>query len=201
MLEAERTRTPILPLSDSHPDLTEQDSYQIQDALVATKEKSQVDYKLGFTSDAMREQMGIPDPNYGQLTWSMWVDAGPIKLSELIHPRVEPEVALLVERDLSGPGLTPAQVYPAIPLGLRGFGGRGFSLPRLPLPRRGQHRGQQLDRPLCAGFSDLPDNRAGAGERSALAGRRDRRLRGGSQRHGRPRPRRRLVGEPSRGSG
>jgi 2-keto-4-pentenoate hydratase len=116
LLEAERTRTPLLPLSDSHPDLTEQDSYQIQDALVATKEGSQVDYKLGFTSDAMREQMGIPDPNYRQLTWSMWVDAdaGPIKLSELIHPRVEPEVALLVEWDLSGPGLTPAQVYPAI---------------------------------------------------------------------------------------
>ncbi len=116
LLEAERTRTPLLPLSDSHSDLTEQDSYQIQDALVATKEESRVGYKLGFTSDAMREQMGIPDPNYGQLTRSIWVDvdAGPIKLSELIHPRVEPEVALLVERDLSGTGLTPAQVYPAI---------------------------------------------------------------------------------------
>lgn len=116
LLEAERTRIPIPPLSDSHPDLGEQDSYRIQDALVAAKGEIRVGYKLGFTSEAMREQMGIPGPNHGQLTQSMWVDAdaGPVRLSKLIHPRVEPEVALLVERDLYGPGLTPAQVYPAI---------------------------------------------------------------------------------------
>lgn len=116
LLEAERARVPIPPLTDSHPDLTEQDSYQIQEALVAARGEPRVGYKLGFTSEAMREQMGIPRPNYGQLTQPMWVDAdaGPVGLSELIHPRVEPEVALLVERDLSGPGLTPAQVYPAV---------------------------------------------------------------------------------------
>ncbi len=116
LLEAERTRTPIPPLSDSHPDLTEQDAYRVQDALIAAKGEPRVGYKLGFTSEAMREQMGIPDPNYGQLTRSMWVDAeaGPIRLSELIHPRVEPEVALLVERDLSGPGMNRTSVYPAV---------------------------------------------------------------------------------------
>jgi 2-keto-4-pentenoate hydratase len=114
LLEAERARAPIPPLSDSHPGLTEQDSYRIQDALIAAKGESLVGYKLGFTSEAMREQMGISDPNYGQLTRAMWVDAGPIELSELIHPRVEPEVALLVERELSGPGLTRTRVYPAV---------------------------------------------------------------------------------------
>jgi 2-keto-4-pentenoate hydratase len=116
LLEAERARVPIPPLSDSHPSLTERDSYRIQDALVAAKGESLVGYKLGFTSEAMREQMSIPGPNYGQLTRAMWVDAdaGPVELSELIHPRVEPEVALLVEKDLSGPGLTRTSVYPAV---------------------------------------------------------------------------------------
>lgn len=116
LLEAERIRTPMSPLTDFHPDLTEEDSYHIQDALVAARGEARVGYKLGFTSEAMRQQMGIPEPNYGQLTQSMQVNADDqtIALTELIHPRVEPEVALLVEKDLSGPGLKPTDVYPAV---------------------------------------------------------------------------------------
>jgi len=116
LLEAERTCTPTTPLSDSHPELSEEDAYHIQDGLIFAKGEGRVGYKLGFTSRVMREQMGIPSPNYGRLTESMRVDSdsGPIELSELIHPRVEPEVALLVEKDLAGPGLTPMAVYPAI---------------------------------------------------------------------------------------
>lgn len=116
LLAAERTRVAVSPLTDTHPDLTEEDAYRIQDALVSLKGERCVGYKLGFTSAAMRQQMGIEAPNYGRLTGSMRVDAdaGTVRLSELIHPRVEPEIALLVERDLSGPGLTPAEVYPAV---------------------------------------------------------------------------------------
>lgn len=116
LLESKRGRTPIPPLTDSYPDLTEEDAYQIQDTLLAVEGETPVGYKIGFTSRAMREQMGISGPNYGRLTEPMHVDpdAGPVSLSELIHPRVEPEIALLVERDLAGPGLTPAGVYSAV---------------------------------------------------------------------------------------
>ena len=116
LLEAERTRTPIPPLTDEHPGLTVRDAYAVQRALVDAKGGETVGYKLGFTSGAMREQMGIAGPNYGRLTRPMQVDpdSGPIRLSGLIHPRVEPEVAVLVEKDLAGPGLTPARVCPAI---------------------------------------------------------------------------------------
>ncbi len=114
LLEAERARNPIEPLTDEYPDLAESDAYQIQDALVAARGETASGYKLGFTSRAMREQMGISSPNHGRLTESMKVDDSPVPLSTLIHPRVEPEVALLVERDLSGPGLAPQWVCPAI---------------------------------------------------------------------------------------
>jgi 2-keto-4-pentenoate hydratase len=116
LLEAERTRTPIPPLTEEHPELTVRDAYEIQRALVDARGEETVGYKLGFTSAAMREQMGIAGPNYGRLTRSMQVDpdAGPIGLSGLIHPRVEPEVAVLVEEDLASPGLIPAQIYPAV---------------------------------------------------------------------------------------
>lgn len=116
LLDARHTRTPIAPLSDSHPELSEDEAYRIQDMLLDAGGDPQVGYKLGFTSQAMRQQMGVSDPNYGRLTESMRVDSddGPVALSEVIHPRVEAEVALLVERDLSGPGLAPETVYPAV---------------------------------------------------------------------------------------
>ncbi len=116
LLESKRARAPISPLTDSHPELTEEDAYQVQDAGLAAEGETPVGYKIGFTSQAMREQMGISSPNYGRLTEPMSVDpdAGPLPLSGLIHPRVEPEIALLVERDLAGPGLTLTAVYPAI---------------------------------------------------------------------------------------
>ncbi|MGH3089256.1 MAG: 2-keto-4-pentenoate hydratase, partial [Rubrobacteraceae bacterium] len=116
LFEAERDRVPIAPLSDSYPDLSEEDAYRIQDGLVAAGGEGVIGYKLGFTSRAMREQMGISGPNHGRLTGGMRVDSNGarIELSRLIHPRVEPEVSLLIEHDLHGPGLLPVQVYPAI---------------------------------------------------------------------------------------
>lgn len=116
LLQAERARTPISPLTNSYPDLTEDEAYRIQDALVAARGEAVVGYKLGFTSEAMREQMGISGPNHGRLTEDMRVevDGGAVPLSALIKPRLEPEIALLLERDLSGPGLTPEMVYPAL---------------------------------------------------------------------------------------
>lgn len=116
LLEAERARTPIPPLTDELPGLTARDAYGIQRALVKARGEETVGYKLGFTSAAMREQMEIAGPNYGRLTRAMQVnpDAGPIRLSELIHPRVEPELAVLVEEDLAGPDLIPAQIYPSV---------------------------------------------------------------------------------------
>lgn len=116
LLEAERTRTAILPLTDSYPEMGEEAAYRVQEEFFAARGSTQVGYKLGFTSRAMREQMGIEKPNYGRLAEDMVVDsdAGPILLSGLIQPRVEPEVALLVERDLRGPGLVPTMVRPAV---------------------------------------------------------------------------------------
>lgn len=116
LLEAERARTPIPPLTDELPGLTVRDAYGIQRALVKARGEETVGYKLGFTSAAMREQMEIAGPNYGRLTRAMQVnpDAGPIGLSELIHPRVEPELAVLIEKDLAGPGMIPAQIYPSV---------------------------------------------------------------------------------------
>jgi 2-oxo-3-hexenedioate decarboxylase len=70
--------------------------------------------KMGLTSRAKMEQMGVHEPIYGHLTSSMIVnDGGVIRLSELCHPRVEPEVAFIMKEDLRGP-VTPAQALRAV---------------------------------------------------------------------------------------
>jgi len=60
-------------------------------------------WKLGYTSAAMREQMGIAEPNYGPLMTDMIVPSGAVIDSGVVHPRVEPEIAAVLARDVSGP--------------------------------------------------------------------------------------------------
>lgn len=54
-------------------------------------------YKLGFTSKAKMEQMGVHDIIWGRLTDGMQYESGQALPSEkFIHPRVEPEIAFLI---------------------------------------------------------------------------------------------------------
>lgn len=82
------------------------DAYAIQargvDLRLADGERL-VGGKLGFTSVAMRQAMGVDRPNYGWLTDGMWIHDGIVDLSRFIHPRVEPEIAFLLGRDLVAP--------------------------------------------------------------------------------------------------
>lgn len=85
---------------------TPEDAYAIQAAGLALREadgEQIVGGKLGFTSRAMRAAMGVATPNYGWLTDAMWLHDGVARLDELIHPKVEPEIAFLLARDLGAP--------------------------------------------------------------------------------------------------
>ena len=54
-------------------------------------------YKLGFTSRAKMEQMGVHDLIWGRLTDKMQIENGGTLLREnYIHPRVEPEIAFRI---------------------------------------------------------------------------------------------------------
>lgn len=60
-------------------------------------------WKLGYTSAAMREQMGIADPNYGPLLDTMVRRSGAVIDQGVVHPRVEPEIAAVLARDVVDP--------------------------------------------------------------------------------------------------
>lgn len=64
--------------------------------------------KLGYTSRAMREQMGIDQPNHGPLLSTMRVTDGRVPAA-LVQPRVEPEIVLVL-----GPDLRPVAAHAAL---------------------------------------------------------------------------------------
>ena len=93
----------ISQLSLEHS-FTEDEAYEIQklsiDRRLERGEKF-VGLKLGFTSFAKMEQMGVHDMIWGRLTSNMWIEnGGELDLSKYIHPRAEPEIAFLLKKDI-----------------------------------------------------------------------------------------------------
>lgn len=88
------------PISSSI-DLTLDDAYAIQrhgTSLRLARGERVVGWKLGYTSLAMRSQMGIDQPNFGPLTDAMLVAHDGTASPSLIQPRVEPEIGLRFDR-------------------------------------------------------------------------------------------------------
>ncbi|MGH8929899.1 MAG: 2-keto-4-pentenoate hydratase [Egibacteraceae bacterium] len=104
---AERERKPLAPFTDVHPDLDLATAYEAQWLAVRDRiERGErlIGAKLGLTSRAKQEAMGVAEPLYGWLTSGMLADPGaPLDLDQLIAPRVEPEIAFLLGRDLEAP--------------------------------------------------------------------------------------------------
>jgi 2-oxo-3-hexenedioate decarboxylase len=98
---AQNDRSPIPSLADTHP-LGIDDAYAVQEALVGLRQargERLTGVKLGFTSKAKMVQMGVCEVIVGRLTDAMRIgDGAELELSDLIHPRVEPEVAFRLSK-------------------------------------------------------------------------------------------------------
>lgn len=109
--------TEIEQLTVAHPDLTVEDAYTIQEASVDRRlERGErlIGMKMGLTSRAKMEQVGVHEPIFGRLTDGMIVsDGGRFSLKGRCHPRVEPEVAFLMGSDITGP-VTDAEAIAAV---------------------------------------------------------------------------------------
>ena len=118
LIEAERSRSQIAPLSDWWPGMDMAAGYAIQDEVIRRRRSSGeriVGMKLGLTSKAKQQRMKVDIPVLGQLTDAMVLGAGEtVPLAELIHPRVEPEIVFVLGRSLAGPGVTAAQALDAV---------------------------------------------------------------------------------------
>jgi len=106
----------ITRLTKDRPGLSIDDGYTIQDlglGLRIRRGERIVGMKMGMTSRAKMLQMSIDSPIYGVLTDAMHAqEAGILSLQGKIHPRIEPEIAFLLGKDLEGP-VSPAQALQA----------------------------------------------------------------------------------------
>lgn len=97
-----------LKITEAHPDMDWDDAYAIQDRILARKlarGARVVGYKAGLTSHAKMKQMNVTDPVFGFLVDEFVVPEGAeIKVSDLIHPKVEPEICFITRTELKGPG-------------------------------------------------------------------------------------------------
>ncbi|MBF6569322.1 MAG: fumarylacetoacetate hydrolase family protein [Candidatus Binataceae bacterium] len=117
LLAAEEKRAPIAPLSAEFPDMSANDAYAIQLAVLEHKQsRGEVVYgrKAGLTAVAIQKLFGVSEPDFGHLLASMMVESGGvITSSEVIQAKAEPEIAFVLNQDLRGPGVTALDVIGA----------------------------------------------------------------------------------------
>ena len=105
------------PLSSRHPDITIEDAYAIQQRLIARRlgaGERVVGKKIGVTSQAVMNMLGVFQPDFGILLDGMVYNEGqPIEARTLIQPKAEGEIAFVLKKDLMGPGVTAADVMAA----------------------------------------------------------------------------------------
>jgi 2-keto-4-pentenoate hydratase len=115
--QAEQHRTPLPPLSQQYPTLTPAQAYAIQSAwldLKLARGARIIGRKIGLTSRAMQELLGVDQPDYGFLLDSMAVSSGStLSRADFLLPRIEPEIAFWLAKDLKGPGITVDAVLAA----------------------------------------------------------------------------------------
>jgi 2-oxo-3-hexenedioate decarboxylase len=107
----------VKKITNDYPDMDWEDAYDIQWAIRRRKEArgtKMAGLKMGLTSYAKMSQMGVDTPIYAFLADYFSVpDGGSIKADELIHPKIEAEVAVVTNKVLRGPGCTIAHVMAA----------------------------------------------------------------------------------------
>lgn len=117
LYRALREERAVPPLMSRFPDLTIDDAYAISlGALEKRKADGErvVGKKIGVTSKAVQDMLGVHQPDFGFLTDRMHVQGDiDVKANGLIQPRAEAEIGFILKDSLKGPGVTATQVIAA----------------------------------------------------------------------------------------
>jgi 2-keto-4-pentenoate hydratase len=115
--DAETSRRPIPPLRETWPEIGVVDAYEIQ--LLNIRQRLEAGavvrgHKVGLSSKAMQEMMGVDEPDYGHLLTDMEVfESEPVSAGGYCYPRVEAEVAFVLGETLPGAGCREEDVLRA----------------------------------------------------------------------------------------
>lgn len=117
LFQAERTGQQCGLLSLIHPEMTLDDAYAVQAALVARKRANGakvIGWKIGLTSRAMQQALNITTPDSGVLLDDMlFADGATVPKGRFIQPRIEAEIAFVMKAPLAGRNVTRDEVLAA----------------------------------------------------------------------------------------
>lgn len=115
-----QTQTPIPPISESDGITDVNSAYAIQQEwtnMRLGRGEQIVGRKIGLTSKAIQQQLGVGEPDYGTLWQSSFYPAenGQVTIAagDFLQPRIEGEIAFLIGKPLREPGITPEQILEA----------------------------------------------------------------------------------------
>lgn len=108
----------VEPVTKLEPNLTTDEAYYVQLYNVDRQleaGKTIIGKKIGLTSKAMQESLGVDEPDYGHLLSDMVIekDTPVIYSDQVLQPRVEGELAFILKEDLTGPNVTVEDVLNA----------------------------------------------------------------------------------------
>jgi 2-oxo-3-hexenedioate decarboxylase len=110
----------VTKITDDYPNMTFTDATDVQWEIRRRKMSrghKVVGMKMGLTSWAKMKQMGVEMPCYGFLAdYFSLPDGAQVPFDELIHPKVEAEIAFVTNKELSGRNLTVEDVLAATEL-------------------------------------------------------------------------------------
>ncbi len=117
LAQAERSGEPIAPLTAVYPEIDVVDAYEIQLINIrqrVTEGARVLGHKVGLSSLAIQQMMGVDEPDYGHLLDEMQLfEDTPVKANGYLYPRVEVEVGFVLNADLPGAACTEDDVLAA----------------------------------------------------------------------------------------
>jgi 2-keto-4-pentenoate hydratase len=117
LARAEADREPVAPLVDAFPDMDVVDAYEVQLLNIRRRVRAGatvLGHKVGLSSLAMQQMMGVDEPDYGHLLSDMEVSSdSPVEAGRYCYPRVEVEVGFVLGATLPGEGCTEEDVLDA----------------------------------------------------------------------------------------
>ncbi|GAA4679642.1 2-keto-4-pentenoate hydratase [Gordonia humi] len=118
LLQALQTRTACTPVRDLIGPVDLAAAYRVQERLTAGRladGRTVVGRKIGLTSQAVQDQMGVDQPDFGVLFDDMdYTDGDEVPMDRLLQPKAEAEVAFVLKKDLADGPLDIAQIRDAV---------------------------------------------------------------------------------------
>ena len=117
LYEAWKNAQAVTPITERESDVSIEDAYHIQLQTIARRVAAGervVGKKVGVTSQAVMDMLKVDQPDFGHLLSGMvYNDGQTVSLAQALQPKGEGEIAFVMKHDLTGPGLTNADVLRA----------------------------------------------------------------------------------------